>query len=86
MRLFCAHLHLQGRAPLLERYLVAYQYGAVILFNFSQEQQQEALDVIASLATHPFKATFKDGEWGSPGFLSLSSVAHLSSSEVPCMP
>lgn len=44
-----------------ERYMVAFQYGSVVFFNFDDEEEEEALCAVRKFCTDEFRETRKDG-------------------------
>jgi uncharacterized Rmd1/YagE family protein len=44
-----------------ERYMVAFQYGSIVFFNFGDEEEEEALSAMRKFCTDEFRETRKDG-------------------------
>ncbi|CAK9212815.1 unnamed protein product [Sphagnum troendelagicum] len=43
-----------------ERYMVAFQYGSIVFFNFGDEEEEEALSAMRKFCTDEFRETRKD--------------------------
>lgn len=56
--------HGQGFAEISrsqERYMVAFQYGSIVFFNFGDAEEEEALSAVRKFCTDEFRETRKDG-------------------------
>lgn len=60
-----------------ERYMVAFQYGSIVFFNFADEEEEEALCAVRKFCTDEFRETRKDGVWTTLLFVSLLAVTFL---------
>ncbi|KAG0579824.1 hypothetical protein KC19_4G126300 [Ceratodon purpureus] len=43
-----------------ERYMVAFQYGSIVFFNFGDDEEEEALSAVRKFCTDEFRETRKD--------------------------
>lgn len=43
-----------------ERYMVAFQYGSIVFFNFGDDEEEEALSAVRKFCTDKFRETRKD--------------------------
>jgi uncharacterized Rmd1/YagE family protein len=47
---------------LKEQYMVAFQYGSVVFFNFGDLEEFESLDIVRKYCTDEFREARKDGK------------------------
>lgn len=51
----------QGIPAVCERYMVAFQYGSVVLFNFRDQEEEDSLNAVRKYCTDQFRESRMDG-------------------------